>query len=300
MPKSYRLLIVALLVTAFAGGCRSTEEYQKLSEAGTAYTNALDSLLTVAGNKRLDASSELLLKSRAFVPQTIEDYKKRTTADIERLIVLEDIRRHNQLLARYFDLINQLASSNAPETVQKEIGSTVDSLNKVGNKLRGSDFITNKAAIQGIAGLVVSGQIRGALGEELSKRKDTINLEFITQKELLLALSESLQQDIKVIKEQQESRFVIKPFVSTTTVNNARASSPIDDDGWITQRRTILTMEATAAELESASSAMSEFNEVFKDFVEGKLNQGRLNSLLSDIESFVSVVEKLKPSQLKN
>jgi len=293
-PRHYKVAIAVAALAIFTSGCRSTEEYQKLSKAGTEYTTALDSLLTVAGEMRIDASSELLLRSRSFVPQTIDAYRERTKLDTERLAVLEDVREHNHLLAKYFELINELASSKAPEQIQGEVGNIADNLNKIGVKLRKSNLIKNKDALQSISGLIVSSKIRGALGEELRKRKDTIALEFNTQKELLQALSDSVSADIKTISEQQESRLVIKPFLSTAVVDKIRASTLINADGWISVRRTILTMKATADELDNASAAMNKFNEVFKDFVEGKLNQSRLNSLLSDIESFVSVVEKLK------
>jgi hypothetical protein len=297
MLRQYRVTVAVIALTIFTSGCRSTEEYQKLSKAGTDYTSALDSLLTVAGKTRIDVSSELLLRSRAFVPQTVDDYRKRTEEDNARLEVLEDIREHNRLLAKYFELINELASSKAPEQIQGEVGSIADNLNKIGVKLRKSPFIQNKDALQSISGLIVSSKIRGALGEELRKRKDTIALEFNTQKELLQALSDSVSQDIKIISEQQESRLVIRPFLSTAVVNEVRTSTPINASEWISARRTILTMKTTADELENASVAMNKFNEVFKDFVEGKLTQSRINSLLSDIESFVSVIEKLKPKE---
>jgi hypothetical protein len=53
-------------------------------------------------------------------------------------------------------------------------------------------------------------------------------------------------------------------------------------------------MQKNVSQLASASMAMNNFREVFKAFVEGRTESDRINTLLTDIESFVAIVTTLK------
>lgn len=279
-------IVIAAVLAILTNGCRSTEEYQRLAKAGKTYTTAMDSLLTTAGQIRIDANSEQLLKDDAGQNQSIDDYNELSILDVRRLEILENLREHNRLLARYFNLLDELATSDAPEKAQKEIEGVVGNLNKIGTELRGSNIIANTGIIPSVTGLIVSSQIRGALREELDKRKDIIDLEFKTQQILLDELSKSIQQDVNLTIQSRELRLIIRPLVAEAPIANA--------DAWVANRRMILTMNTTVSQLEDASTATGEFGEVFRDFVEGKLNRERLNTLLTDIESFLTVIEQLK------
>lgn len=288
MNKSSPVIVIVALLATFTTGCRSSAEYQRLAKAGNTYTTAMDKLLTTAGEIRIDTTSEQLLKDDRLKNQTFESYNELSKLDIERLEILENLRKHNRLLTRYFALIDELATSNAPERAQQEIGGIVDNLNDIGTQLRGSALIPNTSVIKSVGGLVISSQIRGALREELEKRKDIIDLEFKTQQVLLEALSNSIKQDVNLTRESRELRQAIRPLVEEQPISDA--------DNWIAERRAILTMNTTVSELEDASKSAGKFRDLFKDFVEGKLNRQRFNTLLTDIESFVTIVEQLKNS----
>ncbi|GAB1538111.1 hypothetical protein NUACC21_07690 [Scytonema sp. NUACC21] len=288
MKKTRSVIVIAAILAVFTSGCRSNEEYQRLAKAGNSYTRAMDSLLTTAGQIKIDSTSEQLLKDDRLENQTLDKYEELSKLDIQRLEILENLRNHNRLLTRYFTLLDELATSNAPQKAQQEIGGIVDNLNKIGTQIRSSPLISNKSALQSVGGFIVNSQIRGVLREELEKRKDTIDLELKTQQVLLETLSHSIEQDMKLIVESQKLRLVIRPLGE---------ENPIPDpDDWIASRRKILTMNTTVSELEEASKSAGKFRDLFKDFVEGKLNRQRLNTLLNDIESFITIVEKFKNS----
>lgn len=287
MPKqTHKAVIFITVLITFLSGCRSTDEYKRLAEAGTKYADAVDSLLDTAGDIRINATSEQLLKDDRIQNRSIDDYIKLSQLDVERLQILSELRTHNQLLKRYFERLQELATSKAPEQAQSEIGGIVDNLNTVGNKLRGSSLVSNNEVFKGVTGFIISSQIRGALREELEKRNKTIDLELITQRELLDALGKSIKQDVELIQIAQEQRLVINPLVQTAPVSNG--------DTWITTRRTVLTMQKNVSQLASASMAMNNFRDVFKAFVEGRTESDRINTLLTDIESFVAIVTTLK------
>ena len=287
MPKqTHKAVIFITVLITFLSGCRSTDEYKRLAEAGTKYADAVDSLLDTAGDIRINATSEQLLKDDRIQNRSVDDYIKLSQLDVERLQLLSELRTHNQLLKRYFERLQELATSKAPEQAQSEIGGIIDNLNIVGNKLRGSSLVSNNELFTGVTGFIISSQIRGALGEELEKRNKTIDLELITQRELLDALGKSIKQDVELIQIAQEQRLVINPLVQTAPVSNG--------DTWITTRKTILTMQKNVSQLASASMAMNNFRDVFKAFVEGRTESDRINTLLTDIEAFVAIVTTLK------
>jgi len=288
IKKSSPVIIIVALLATFTSGCRSSAEYQRLAKAGNTYTTVMDKLLTTAGEIRIDATSEQLLKDDRLNNQTLQRYNELSKVDVERLEILENLRKHNRLLTQYFALIDELATSNAPDRAKQEIEGVVGNLNKIGTQLRGSVLVPNTSFMKSVGGLVISSQIRGALREELEKRKDIIDLEFKTQQVLLEALSKSIRQDVSLIRESRELRQVIRPLVAEKSIS--------DTDNWIARRKTILTMNTTVSELEEASKSAGKFRDLFKNFVEGKLNRERLNTLLTDLESFITIVEQLKNS----
>ncbi|WP_373525643.1 hypothetical protein [Nostoc sp.] len=290
--KIYFPVIVAVaMMTTFLGGCRSTDEYKKLAQAGTNYSNALNQLLDIAVESRINESSEELLLQDRDINRTFDNYKKLSGSDSNLIELVNRLKKHNRLLSKYFHLLEDLAGSNAPERTQTAIGGVIGNLNIVGQTLRinNNNLIKNQEVFQGIGKLIVSSQIRGALKEELEKRNQTIMLELKTQQELLNALSTQIKGDLKEIQEKQELRLVINPLLEPTVIES--------EDAWITTRRELLTQELTAAELETASQSLGDFQSIFQDFVEGRSNSARIDSLLTDIENLLSVIEKLKPKE---
>ncbi|MDZ8105697.1 MAG: hypothetical protein RM338_08745 [Nostoc sp. DedQUE12a] len=285
----FPVIIAIAIATTCLSACRSTDEYKKLAQAGNNYYNALNQLLDLAVETRIDESSEELLLQDRENNQTSDDYNDFSDSDRNRIDLINRLKKHNSLLSKYFKLLQDLAGSDAPDRTQTAIGGVVDNLNTIGKTLRTSNLIENKEVFQGIGKLIVSSKIRGALKEELEKRNQTIMLELKTQQELLNALSTQIKGELKGIQDRQELRLVINPFLEQTPI--------ADEDAWIATRRELLTQELTAAELETASQALGDFQNIFQDFVEGRSSSGRINALLTDIENLLSVIEKLKTKE---
>lgn len=286
---SRQVIVMVAILSTFSSGCRSTDEYKKLAEAGTNYYKALNQLLDLAVETRINASSEELLAQDRAMNQLLDRYKQFSDSDADRINLVERLKKHNTLLSKYFELLQELAQSDAPDRAQTAIGGVIDNLNTIGQILRQSDLVKNKEGFQGITKLIVTSKIRGALREELEKRNQTIMLELKTQQELLNMLGAQIEAELKTIKDKQEQRLVIEPFIEPTPLAN--------EDVWIATRRNLLTQKLTAAELKTASEAIGEFQNVFQDFVQGRSNSGRINAFLTDIENFLFVIEKFKSKE---
>jgi hypothetical protein len=283
LTKTVGLVIV---IATLAGGCRSTTEYKKLTEAGSKYTTAVNDLLLKAGDIRINATSEQLLKDDRITNQTVANYEKLSQLDEKRLDILNKIRIHNQLLQSYFSKLQELANSDAPEQTKTAIDDISNNLNAVGKKLQESSLIANKGLIKGGASLIIDSKIHGALREELEKRNQTIRQELTIQKEVLNALGESMQQDVELIKSAQEERLVIRPLTQSEPISK--------EDEWIQTRNRILSMNTKIAEVKSASTALGEFQDIYEASVQGKLSIAHLNNVLQDIDSFIALVENNK------
>lgn len=290
LKKFHKVVALVAIFSTLTSGCRSAQEYERLAKAGSTYVMAVDKLLEVEGNIRIDRTSEELLdldRCNDLNPcnfVTRKTYSRLSGNDVDRLNLLEGIRKHNQLLSRYFFLLNQLASSKAPEQVQAAIDNIATNLAEVSNQIKPE--VGNQKFAGRVTRLVVSGKIRGALRDELEDRKDTIQAELILQQQLLDLLANHLEENLKAIREYREERLVIKPLIDNQAITNANA--------WIATRRELLKMEATAKELRDASDAADEFRSVFEEFVSGKLTASRINTFLSDIKELVEVTEEFK------
>ena len=315
MKKTFNPIALIIIISAFfLGGCRDTEEYQRLSRAGILYVESLDILLESAGDIKIDTTSEQLLQDNRIGNgseshyeectkadlerlKILEDlprhnrllarYEERTKADLERLKILEDLRRHNRLLARYFILLDELASSDTPERAQGEIEGIIGNINQIGNKIRQSNFIENRESniVGTVTNLIIRSQIEGALREELEARAETINKELETQEVLLDVLGDSVNNELKIIAESIQTRLVIRPYV--------RKEPIVREDDWISNRRRAITAKRTAWELADASDAARNFRKVFLEAIDEDFNQVRFNYYLSEIEAFLSFVENI-------
>ncbi|QLE41337.1 hypothetical protein FD723_13410 [Nostoc sp. C052] len=287
MNKKFCKVVAMFVVTAtLATGCRSTEEYKKIAEAGNKYAEAVDQLLIAAGDIRIEASSEKFLRNDRVTNLNVADYNKVSQVDDRRIEILGKIRKHNHLLQAYFAKLFELADSQAPQQASTEIEGITSNLNKIGKELQGSDLITDPSVFAGVTNVIVGSQLRGALREELEKRNKTIVLELTIQKELLQALSQSIEQDMALIKIAQEERLVIRPLIQEELIS--------DNKEWIEFRKDVLTMQRRSNELKEASEALEEFKNVFQNFIEGKLTIQRVNGFLREIDSFLAIVEASK------
>lgn len=286
--KAYRLITALIIVATVTSACRSPEEYARFAQAGATYAAALDKLLIASGNVAIDANSERLLLDDNLVNQSLDSYERISSNDRERLRVIGQLRQHVRLMTRYFGLLYELASSDAPARAQESISGVITGLNSLSTEIRGSEFVRNNAPSL-LAGIAVSGIIRGGLREELRQRRPAIERELELQEALLNALANSIEANLRDTQSAQEQRRVIAPLT---------ASEPISDpDEWIASRRTVLTSQTTVAELRDASRAVKKLNEAFADLTDGRLTLARANSLLADFAALLAVAEEIRANR---
>jgi len=279
-------LVSVIALCLMASACDPLQRYAGLANLGSLYGAAMDKLLVVAEDTTVDATSERLLQNREIAPQTIADYRKLSDLDVKRLETIENLRKHVKLLARYFGLLKDLATSDSPSQLSKSAAEASGNLNQLGQELRKSDLIPGTPVAAALTKIIVSGKIRGALKDELTLRGDTIRTELKTEKDLVTALSGDLKHAVAITKEIRESRQILTPYT---------ASGPMrDDNQWIANRKALLKMNSTVDELAAAGSALDKLREAFESLMEGKLDAGRISALQEDFAAIVDFAGTVK------
>lgn len=273
-----RLIAVLLLATT---GCASTSEYSRFARAGTAYATALDHLLVAAGTAGIDATSERLLQDDAAKNQDLTSYRMLTAIDEERSATIGRLRTHARLLAVYFGLLDDLATSDAPARAQAAVGGVVDSLNGLGDRLRRGPFIRKGEVVGEVMSLGVRSSARAALKRELELRKDSIRVELKTQEILLSRLADAIGHDLSIANSTREQRLVIAPLTDEKPISRP--------DEWVANRRKILTSQNTLEELTRGSAAAAELRRAFEDLISGRATLARIDALLTSVDGLLAV-----------
>ena len=132
LKKRHQVVIVFVVLTTLISGCDSTKDkYKKFAEALTGYTTALDGLLQASAPIAIEATSEQLIQQiktpegstssqQNIIQQNTKNYEDSSKLDKERLQIISDLRSHIHFLNKYFQLLRNLAYSDAPEETKNQ------------------------------------------------------------------------------------------------------------------------------------------------------------------------------------
>ncbi|MEO1184929.1 MAG: hypothetical protein AAFX46_09580, partial [Cyanobacteria bacterium J06636_27] len=218
-----------------------------------------------------------------FSDINVDFYNNYKSNDKEMLEIISRIRQHNSLLGEYFNTLNQLAVSKAPDNLQTEITGIATNLQTIGSQLQTSPLLPRPMVIGEIGKLVVNSKIDGVLKNELEQRHPIILKQLKIQEEMLTILSELMKTRVESIKEARERRLVINPIVGSEPISSPKQ--------WMDLRKEILLMDKQVQEIEKASGALYDFQNIYKAAVEGKVNSQYLNSTLEDIDRFLALLQ---------
>ena len=275
-------VLVAVLAT-LSTGCKYSKKYQKISDAGNQYTIAIDELLTKASELQIDSSSEKLLQNDRIKNVDVNAYQNYKNNDKEILELISGIRSHNNLLREYFSSLKKLAFSEKPDKAQKEITGIATNLQTIGSQLQINSSLPRPIVIGEIGKLIVHSKIEGVLKKELDERHPIILKQLKIQKEMLNVLGEIMKNRVQSIKDARELRLVISPLIETEEITGIQ--------NWMKLRKEILLMDKQVMEIERASGALNNFQDIYKASVEGKINSQSLNQNLEDIDRFLALLQ---------
>ncbi|MEH2056822.1 MAG: hypothetical protein V7K97_11845 [Nostoc sp.] len=292
MKNFHKTLAVIVIIATFTSGCRSTDEYKKFAESGIVFAEATNSLLDTAGQIKIKATSEQVLKSRRDRIQVngnkpadgiVNTYNELSEQDKKRLSLINELRKHNELLQAYFSKLIELADSDSPVRTEKAVENITAQLEGSGSKLLNLSPIKIDK-LPSVTEIVLDSRINGSLRRELEKRKYTIYGEITRQEKLLKFISKLVEEDVGTIQDLQEQRLVIEPLKSESIDN---------EDAWINTRLTVLTQNAEIIlAIDKASNNLNKFKELFLASIEGELTSKQLNSFIQETNSLSALISE--------
>ena len=299
-----KLVAVAMIIT-FATGCRTTQEYQEFAKAGINFAGAINTLLEAASDIAIDTTSERVLSDIRFsrelrsnneaikkeaAKEFVSRYNKFSKKDKEWLELINEVRKHNHLLQYYFSTLLTLAESQSPSNSQIAINNTVTELKNSGSKLIELSPIKIEQ-LPSITRIVLDARIRGALKSELEKRKYTIYRQITIQEKLLTIISESMEKNVKILRDLKEYRLVIQPIIEQGDINTKK------ENEWVKTRNTIILLkdyQDKISKIKEASDKLRTFKQIFINSIEGEITSNRIQSFIQEANSFSTLVSQDK------
>lgn len=280
---------VALLVALGASCARARiNQFQGLSQAGTAYAKAVGALLDQAGATAIDTDTLLLVKDRDAFPvqERGPQILARNKLMKERLAILGDLKRHAQLLQSYFEAVGALAGSNAPSGIGGAAEGVVKSLGALHPSIQGATVgkLAVSSFVGSVAQIVVAHFQAAALEQELKKNAQAIERELDLQEAALKAVAETLRTDLQVQLNQRETEDVALPFASADPLPAA----------WPQRRKDTLQAGLSPGSAAAAADAAGKLKLSFIALAEGRAQAVDVPAMVSDINNILTLIEKVR------
>lgn len=286
--RPFPAVAAALLFCVVTSGCAArVTQFGDFAQAGLTYVKASEVVIDDAGTASIRANNAVLVKTRPAIAadKRLDEINKQNELLKQRLVILQDIRRHGRLLQSYFRALADLAGSDAPQAAADAAESAFASLSKLGAGIK-----TAKVGDASVASLipavtkpiVASFKVR-ALEQELKQRSEAIANEIALQEAAFTAIGQVLATDLQV----QMNTF------ETEQVNNPFAAAGELPGSWAGNREQLLKMTGTVASTGAAAAAARTLRESFKSLVNNRFDRAALDSLLVDINAMLDIAAKI-------
>ncbi len=288
MSVPIRSVLVVCGLSLVACSTARINQFDRFSEAGLVYVEAVDQVTREAARTAIDADSAALARVRDALPEA-----ERDAAIVDhnallrvRLELLGDIRRHGHLLRAYFVALLELSETDAPAAAAAAAGDLVASMSAISQRLAtvriGGDPIESFSG--SVIGISVARFQHAALERELETRAEAIERELDFQQAAMQAIAEQMKTDLKAVLSHRELVEIIDPYRG----GNVRLPK-----GWAKNRRELLAASASVASVEAAAEAARQLKWSYVALVENRLSAADLQALLSDVNEILSLLERI-------
>lgn len=287
-----RLLLPFLLLAALTG-CATARipEFQAFADAGTAYTQAVNGLITQVGKSAVDANSVKLLQNRALAPVPVSAFQQQDQEMRDHLAELNRIQVQTTLLGDYFQALADLATSSAPQSFASEVQNVATTLGGVTQEVRGTDLAQQtqaaSAAAGSVGGLIVK-QVQGReLKRELEARKETIAQILQLHQALLAALGSQAEADARFIESITYGQTVVSPFEAGQVTAATQAN-------WMTERYTALSQPVLVQQVGTAAQAARDLQQAWNKLLANDLTAAEVQAITADLAPVLASLDALK------
>ena len=292
-----RLLLPALLLAALTG-CATARvpQFQAFADAGTAYTQAVNGLITQVGSTAVNANSVKLLQNRALAPVAASDFQQQDQDMRDYLTELGHLQVQTTLLGSYFQALADLATSSAPESFSTEVQSLATTLTGVTEEVRGTDIAQSAqiaSAAGSVGGLVVK-EVQGKeLERELNARKDTIARILEIQEALLKVLSSQTEANTRFTTALTYDQQVVTPFMSGQVTTATQQS-------WMTERYTLLSQPALVEQVNTAAQAAQSLQQAWNKLLSNDLTAAEVQAITTELAPVLASLDALEKAKTQS
>jgi len=276
-------ILLSLLLCA---GCTThrVNQFSTFATAGNRYSAAMIALTEATAITAVDANSQTLLYSRGDWSENIreDNYQKLTVSLNALLEELHVFQEHTLLLKTYFRSLSRLAESDAPDAISGQTERLVSEIQNLGGQLEKAESV--KKYLRPAVTLIVANYKHKALEEELRKRAHVLERELELQSAYLKALAAGLISDAEYLKEMKQ----------TKNISSYIERGPLDEK-WTKERRELLTSKRSTDILDTATMAADNLKTTFEALIENKIKPGDFETLFSDIDAILALVEIARP-----
>jgi hypothetical protein len=279
-------------VAVLAAGCATPALRQStdFAKAGTDYCDSVGAFLDVYLVTRVDTNSKRALAVRdeklgaelaAELPATLEAF------DATALRAVREtgrIRSNVALLHAYFESLNALATSDAPEQGGAALKSLGEAINDV-NKVTGGDAArftpAQLSSIEKIGRMAVRAAVSSAVRQALDESKEAIAWQLVWQEQMLASLVVPVRQDY----ERELDRFRAERIAAPYADSSAKLGGT-----WVEDRRKWVQSRFHVEAFAKASAAAAQMRSVWEDLVSGHHDIHSVRLMLADLREFTGIV----------
>jgi len=287
-PLSALLLAGVLPITS---GCATTRltQFHNFAQAGTAYVKASQVVLDEAGNAAIEADSLIAQKVRDGL-RTADERREFIVAENQelrkRLLLLREIGRHGRLLQSYFETLAALADPTAPATLCTAAQGVFDSIGRLSPAIKNASLggVRIQDHIPQATNFVVQVFKVKALESELKARSKAVEREIALQEAAFSVISSTLETDLTVKLQVEETEDVIEPFAAAKDLPKS----------WAASREEILRARVAASSARAAQDATAKLRESFVALVENRLSEPSIAGIIAAINSMLDLTDEIK------
>lgn len=289
-------LALPVLLLAGLTGCATARipEFQAFADAGTAYTQAVNGLITQVGNTAVDANSVKLLQSRELAPVSLPDFRQQDQDMRDYLGELTRIQAQTTLLGDYFQALADLATSNAPQSFATEVQSLATTLDGVTKEVRGTGIAQEAqvaSAAGGVSGLIVK-EVQGReLQRELDARKETISQVLQLQQALLATLSKQTLANARFTTALDYDQNVVAPFMAAPITDSTAQKS------WMAERLSLLSQPVLVDQVNTAAQAAQALEQAWNKLLTNDLTAAEVQAITAELAPVLASLDALKEAQ---
>jgi hypothetical protein len=286
--RRFTSVALALLLGIVTSACAArVTQFGDFAQAGLTYVKASEAVIDEAGTASIRANNATLVKTRPAIEpgRRLDVINTHNELLKQRLVILQDIRRHGRVLQLYFQALAGLAGSDAPQSAAAAAEGAFASLSKLSPAIRTAKVgeASVGALIPAVTKPIVASFKVRALERELELRSEAIAIEIALQEAAFTAIGQLLATDLQI----QLNAF------ETEQVNNPFAADGALPGNWAGNREQLLKMTGTVASAGAAAAAARNLRGSFESLVNNRFDRTALDSLLLDINAMLDIATKI-------